>query len=313
VRLSCTLVLRLVTGKQATRSVGSYCGIAHHTAGKNGWVINYLLFYQINVVKLLSRCSFHLQAVLDILTRNRSIDTLQKLSPESPLFIVLIIISFLVVTLSAWLSSKPFVLKPFGVNDIIQLLTLLLFISLLLERSLEVFITTWRGPFVEQLDISIQQEKDLVSEKIRLMEVQQKQFPSLESNQVTGLPPEGMSLEQQIIQNFTQSQQESLKIFKPQMDDLNQKERQRAAYKSDTRIIALWTSLLFGLLMSAIGIRSIEPLVVIDLDNPIQVVIFRCLDALLTGGLIAGGSEGIHKLIKVFIDFMEATSKQIKS
>ncbi|MHC5737211.1 hypothetical protein [Nostoc sp.] len=234
-----------------------------------------------------------------------------KLSPESPLFIVLIIISFLIVTLSTWLSSKPFILKPFGVNDIVQLLTLQLFISLLLERSLEVFITTWRGPFVEQLDISIQQKKALLSEKIRLMEVQQSQF--LESNQISGLPPEGMSLEQQIIQNFTQNQQEPLKIFKPQMDDINEKERQRAAYKSDTRIIALWTSLLFGLLMSAIGIRSIEPLVVIDLDNPIQVIIFRCLDALLTGGLIAGGSEGIHKLIKVFIDFMEATSKQIKN
>jgi hypothetical protein len=238
---------------------------------------------------------------------------LQKLSSESPLFIALIIISFLVVTFSTWLSSKPFILKPFGANDIIQLLTLLLFISLLLERSLEVFITTWRGPFVEQLDISIQQEKTLISEKMKLIEVQQQQFPSLESTQINGLPPEGMSLEQQIIQNYTQNQQESLKIFQPQMDDLNQKERQKAAYKSDTRIIALWTSLLFGLLMSAIGIRSIEPLVIVDLDSPIQVIIFRCLDALLTGGLIAGGSEGIHKLIKVFLDFMEATSRQIKS
>ncbi|MEH2376269.1 hypothetical protein [Nostoc sp.] len=215
--------------------------------------------------------------------------------------------------MSTWLSSKPFVLKPFGVNDIIQVLTLLLFISLLLERSLEVFITTWRGPFIEQLDISIQQEKALISDQIKLMETQNKQFASLESNQVSGLPAEGMSLEQQIIQNFTQNQQDSLKIFKPQTDNINYKERQRTAYKSDTRTIALWTSLLFGLLISAIGIRSIEPLVVIDLDNPIQVVIFRCLDAFLTGGLIAGGSEGIHKLIKVFIDFMQATSKQIKS
>ena len=288
-------------------------GVADHTAIKKGWVINYLLFYQINVVKLLSRCSFHLQAVLDIVTQNRSIDTLRKLSPESPLFILLIIISFLVVTLSTWLSSKPFVLKPFGVNDIIQLLTLLLFISLLLERSLEVFITTWRSPFIEQLDISIQQEKALISDQIKPLEVQQKQFPSWELNQVSGLPPEGMSFEQQRIQSFTQNQQESLKIFKPQTDNINEKERQRTAYKSDTRTIALWTSLLFGLLISAIGIRSIEPLVVIDLDNPIQVVIFRCLDAFLTGGLIAGGSEGIHQIIKVFLNFMEATSKQIKN
>ncbi|WZF19002.1 hypothetical protein WKK05_06540 [Nostoc sp. UHCC 0302] len=228
--------------------------------------------------------------------------------------ILLIIISFLVVTFSTWLSSQPFTLKPFGLNDVIQVLTLPLFISLLLERSLEVFITTWRGPYVEQLDISIQQDKYLIDEKIRLIQSQQKQTPttSLQLNEFTGLPPEGMSFEQQIIDNFTQQQEEALKILNPEIDNLNEKQRQRAAYKSDTRIIALWTSLLFGLLMSAIGIRSIEPLVFIDSNNLIQVVIFRCLDALLTGGLIAGGSEGIHKIIQVFINFMEATSQQIK-
>ncbi|MFN6565855.1 hypothetical protein [Dendronalium sp. ChiSLP03b] len=245
-----------------------------------------------------------------------------KLSPESPLFIFLIIISFLLVTLSAWLSPQPFILKPFGLNDIIQLLSLLFFISLLLERSLEVFITTWRGSTAEQLEISLQQKTTLLSEKLKLFEEQQKQNQTayFEAYKFSGLPPEGMSLEQQMSQNYNLNQEEILNINKPQIDDLNtifndvnEKERKKVAYKSDTRIIALWTSLLFGILMSAVGIRSIEPLVVIDLNNPIQITIFRCLDALLTGGLIAGGSEGIHKFIKVFTDFMEVSSKQIKN
>lgn len=237
-----------------------------------------------------------------------------RLSSESPLFIVLIIISFLVVTFSTWLSSQPFTFRPFGLNDIIQTLTLPLFISLLVERSLEVFITTWRSPFIESLDIEIQRQKVLIDEKLNLAKEQNQQsnIANLKSNQASILPPEGMSLEQQIIQNFIQSQEEVLLIVKPELDDLNAKERQRAAYKADTRTIALWTSLLFGLLISAIGIRSIEPLVIIDLNNQIQVIIFRSLDALLTGGLIAGGSEGIHKIIQVFINFMEATSQQIK-
>uniref|UniRef100_A0A8J7ADK7 Uncharacterized protein n=1 Tax=Desmonostoc muscorum LEGE 12446 TaxID=1828758 RepID=A0A8J7ADK7_DESMC len=237
-----------------------------------------------------------------------------RLSSESPLFIVLIIISFLVVTLSTWLSSQPFTFRPFGLNDIIQTLTLPLFISLLVERSLEVFITTWRSAFIESLDIEIQRQKVLIDEKLKLAKEQNQQsnIAKLKSNQASILPPEGMSLEQQIIQNFIQSQEEVLLVVKPELDDLNAKERQRAAYKADTRTIALWTSLLLGLLISAIGIRSIEPLVIIDLNNQIQVVIFRSLDALLTGGLIAGGSEGIHKIIQVFINFMEATSQQIK-
>jgi hypothetical protein len=244
-------------------------------------------------------------------TRNRSIETLLRLSSESPLFIALIIISFLVVTFSTWLSSQPFIFKPFGLNDIIQLLTLPLFISVLLERSLEVFITTWRSPFIEQLDIDIQQQKFMTDEKLRLVKDQNKNNNFL-SNKGTILPPEGMSLEEQIIQNFIQNQEDVLLTIKPELDDLNAKERQRAAYKADTRTIALWTSLLFGLLISAIGIRSIEPLIVIDSSNQIQLVIFRSLDALLTGGLIAGGSEGIHQIIQVFVNFMEATSKQIK-
>ncbi|YAG15769.1 MotA/TolQ/ExbB proton channel domain-containing protein [Nostoc sp. DSM 114161] len=249
----------------------------------------------------------------DIVTPHRSIDLL-RLSSESPLFIVLIIISFLVVTFSTWLSSQPFTFRPFGLSDIIQQLTLPLFISLLLERSLEVFITTWRSPFIEELDIEIQRQKIIVDEKLKLAKEQNQQsnIADLKSNRASILPPEGMSLEQQIIQNFIQSQEEVLLVAKPELDDLNLKERQRAAYKADTRTIALWTSLLVGLLISAIGVRSIEPLVIIDSNNQIQLVIFRSLDALLTGGLIAGGSEGIHKIIQVFINFMEATSQQIK-
>jgi hypothetical protein len=263
-----------------------------------------------------------MNAVLNIVMLNRSINTLRKFSPESPLFIFLVFISFFVVTLLAWLLPQPFIIKTFGLNDIIQLFTLPFFISLLLERSLEIFITTWRGSKAEKLDIAVQQQNILISEKRRFIEAQQKQRQSaaLEFNQVSGLPSEGMSLEQQIIQNFAQNQEELLKTMKPHLDDLNtkinelnQKEAERRAYKSDTRIIALWTSLLFGILISTIGIRSIEPLVIIDSNNPIQIIIFRCLDIFLTGGLIAGGSEGIHKLIQVFVNFMEATSKQIRN
>lgn len=245
-----------------------------------------------------------------------------KLSPDSPLFIFLIIISFLLVTLSAWFSPQPFILKPFGINDIIQLLSLLFFISLLLERSLEVFITTWRGSTAEQLEIAIQQQNSLIAEKRKFIEEQQQQPQPdyYETYKFSGLPPEGMSLEQQMLQSYNQNPENLPNINKSPSDDfkaivteLHERERKKIAYKSDTRVIALWISLLFGILMSAIGIRSIEPLVIIDLNNSIQLSIFRCLDALLTGGLIAGGSEGIHKLIKVFTDFMEASSKQIKN
>ncbi|OUL29268.1 hypothetical protein [Nostoc sp. 106C] len=246
---------------------------------------------------------------------------LLKVSLESPVFILLIIISFLLVTLTAWLSQRPLELKPFGLDDLMQLLTLPFFISLLLERSLEVFITTWRGPTTEQLEISIQQQTALISEKRKFIEEQQSQnqISSLEASPIKVNQSGGTTLEQQLIQDYNQIPTQAFQQLQPHINDLNTRiknlneiERQRVNYKSDTRIIALWTSLLCGLLISAIGIRSIEPLVVLDANNPIQIIIFRCLDALLTGGLIAGGSEGIHKFTQVFTDFLEATSRQAK-
>ncbi|BAY24763.1 hypothetical protein NIES2100_45600 [Calothrix sp. NIES-2100] len=245
---------------------------------------------------------------------------LLKISLESPLFIFLIVVSFLLVTFTAWLSQRPLELRPFGFDNLMQLLTLPFFISLLLERSLEVFITTWRGPTTEQLEVSIQQQTALIAERRKIIaDQQQNQIPYLSANPIIVNPSAGTTLEQQLIQDFNQTPVDSFQQIQPYIDELNNTinnlntlERERLAYKSNTRIIALWTSLLCGLLISAIGIRSIEPLIILDANNPIQIIIFRCLDALLTGGLIAGGSEGIHKFTQVFTDFLEASSRQAK-
>lgn len=245
---------------------------------------------------------------------------LLKLSLESPLFIFLIVISFLLVTFTAWLSQRPLELRPFGFDDIMQLLALPFFISLLLERSLEVFITTWRGPTTEQLEVTIQQQNFLIAEKRKLIAEQQpSQIPYIEPNPIQVNQSGGTTLEQQLIQDYPSPPVDSSPQIKTYIDELNSIinnlnaiERQRLSYKSNTRIIALWTSLLCGLLISAIGIRSLEPLIILDVNNPIQLIIFRCFDAFLTGGLIAGGSEGIHKFTQVFTDFLEATSRQAK-
>ncbi|WP_414544151.1 hypothetical protein [Nostoc sp. CCY0012] len=63
---------------------------------------------------------------------------------------------------------------------------------------------------------------------------------------------------------------------------------------------------------SAVGIRALETFVNIQGLPDNQVTVFRWLDVFLTGGLIAGGSEGIHKLTQVIVEFLEATSQQIK-
>ncbi|MEO1509008.1 MAG: hypothetical protein AAFU84_15325, partial [Cyanobacteria bacterium J06633_23] len=58
----------------------------------------------------------------------------------------------------------------------------------------------------------------------------------------------------------------------------------------------------FGLLIGLVGLRSLES--AFDFPVPKSVLemfrfyLFRVLDLILTAGLIAGGSEGIHNVIK---------------
>jgi hypothetical protein len=69
-------------------------------------------------------------------------------------------------------------------------------------------------------------------------------------------------------------------------------------------------------MISGVGVRSLDTLLVPvqqgALNSGIQGALFRCLDVLLTGGLIAGGSDGIHKITQLASTFFEETRNGIK-
>ena len=39
---------------------------------------------------------------------------------------------------------------------------------------------------------------------------------------------------------------------------------------------------------------------------------FGLVDVILTGALLGGGSDGIHKLVSVFINYLEETAKKFR-
>jgi hypothetical protein len=89
-----------------------------------------------------------------------------------------------------------------------------------------------------------------------------------------------------------------------------------SAYKNNTRRLALWVSLLIGLMVSGVGVRGLQPLVVTESFAQLpanQMHVFRIMDVLLTGGLIGGGSDGIHKVLQVFLDYTDKTRSRIKT
>jgi hypothetical protein len=104
--------------------------------------------------------------------------------------------------------------------------------------------------------------------------------------------------------------------------DTPESKEELGKYKDETRKIALWAALVAGILISMIGIRGIEPFLEIVTENGVnriknanqwQETSLRIFDIFLTGAMIAGGSDTIHKILKVFTTFMDTAAISSKA
>lgn len=184
--------------------------------------------------------------------------------------IVPLLIMIALLVLSAIFTPYMVSFRVFAATDVLRLLTSLFTIALFLERSLEVFVTTWRGPEAADIESQVKTAEQLI----------QMAQPGLSN--------------------------------KPAAEQLATLRKLQAQYKSKTQRYALWAGLGFGIVISAVGVRSLETFAMADALTKlpaVQLVAFRVVDVLLTGGLIAGGSEGIHKLTQVYTNFMDANAK----
>lgn len=184
-------------------------------------------------------------------------------------------IAFIVAT-PTWLPLTPLAVTPFGLDEISQVLSLLFIISLLLERSLEIFVTTWRDPDELALTVALNEAQAAFTA------CQQSDSPH----------PDAL--------NAAMTQVQTL-------------QKKRSHYRAETTRIALWSALILGLLISASGVRSLALLVDLETVQPFQQLCIELVDVLLTGGIIAGGSDGVHKLLQVVTNFLEATSDRVKN
>jgi hypothetical protein len=66
-----------------------------------------------------------------------------------------------------------------------------------------------------------------------------------------------------------------------------------------------------GIVISAVGVRCLYPLVHWDTEFVGgQRLVFNLVDIFLTGGLIGGGSEGLHQMISLLLDKTKASREQ---
>ena len=81
-------------------------------------------------------------------------------------------------------------------------------------------------------------------------------------------------------------------------------------YKAQTRKHAFLMSLCGGVIISAAGVRTLYPLMSWDIEyTGQQKLVFNFVDIFLTGGLIGGGSDGIHQMTNLILNRTKAANK----
>ena len=77
----------------------------------------------------------------------------------------------------------------------------------------------------------------------------------------------------------------------------------------------MWSALISGVIISSCAVRTLYMFVDLTEYEKISQIhryLFSLIDIVLTGGLIAGGSDNIHKLIDAYRIFMESTAAKAK-
>ncbi len=92
------------------------------------------------------------------------------------------------------------------------------------------------------------------------------------------------------------------------MSQLTTKQEEEVTYKAKTQRIAFLINFLLGTIVSALGVRAISMFVDPAALNGLPTLharLFAAFDVMVTGTLLGGGADGLHKLVTLFTTWMD--------
>lgn len=89
---------------------------------------------------------------------------------------------------------------------------------------------------------------------------------------------------------------------------LDQANRALTSFRGGTKELALCVGFFLGVLVSLAGVRALASV----LGPQDGHWLFSAADILVTGAVLAGGSDGVHKMANVFSNFMDALATKAK-
>ena len=93
------------------------------------------------------------------------------------------------------------------------------------------------------------------------------------------------------------------------LDALHAAQKNLADYRAETKEVALCVGFVLGIAVSLAGIRAFASIV----DTvPAGNWLFSTVDVLVTGAVLAGGSEGVHQMVNVFSNFLASLADRAK-
>lgn len=238
---------------------------------------------------------------------NISLDkTTDRLSLQLTLFVssvvFFVIIAFLWVLLNIFpsfeggISAKESALAGMG-NTIV----VFSFIALALQSSLGIFVSNFRAL---KRDRKIRRVEDFQED---ITEIKAFINPSL-----APAPEESSSQPSQSLETLVILGPEQLAQKESELNSLKQQLKEAqidlANYRNTTKNVISLLSLLAGIVISLAGVRILQPFADVSLVGK-QLSLFNAVDVLLTGGLLAGGSAGVHRLTKVYEDVTDVSKK----
>jgi hypothetical protein len=91
-----------------------------------------------------------------------------------------------------------------------------------------------------------------------------------------------------------------------------QKQQELDLFKAQTARRSFMCGLVAGAVIAVAGARALEPLLVtLPPAGSAQALVVTIVDVVITAGLIGGGSDGIHKLVSVITDYLDATRGKV--
>lgn len=184
-------------------------------------------------------------------------------------------VGVLLIIAGSLVRFVPFSLDAVDGEKVFNVLAALIMVALFMERGLEFFVELWRGAEKSYLEHNIREAKTKIAQ-------------------------------------LKAPQRADEKHIKDAREKLSTARRKLLKYNAVTVRIALWSSFLFGLVLSLAGLRSVGPLVTPSGLSEAQEFVFHGADIILTACLIAGGSEGIHKIARVYNRFMEQNARRLE-